>query len=167
MGIMSDFQINMAQIMSAVDAGLLETGDQGKDVLQSVIYENVYSYPASTWAMRKRRYDDGGLGDKNNMIPSVTDVDSRTRELQIENFAGLQDYGSNFRGDYNPGGYGPAPKVWGDRLDEIVETGDKSYRQPYPRPFYKDAEKQIVDGGLADGCIASALLEAGFDVTVI
>jgi hypothetical protein len=154
------------RIWDAIDTGLLNAGDAARDVLQQVIYQNVYSYGASPWAMQKRRYADGGLGDTNNMIASVNGVGSagRTHELQVENFAGLQDYGPNFRGASLGIGPSPAKGHYAARLDEIVETGNPSYRQPGPRPFYKDAEKQLVDGGVVTGEIAAALIAAGFEV---
>lgn len=157
------------RIWNAIDKGLLDAGEDAKDVLQAVIYRNVYSYPASPYAMMKRRYDDGGLGDKQNMIASVSDVgkSGRYHELQIENFAGLQDHGPNFRGGFT--GIGPEFNISsiGARLDEIVETGDAAWRQPFPRPFYQDAEKEIANGGVVTGNLVSALIDAGFTVEVL
>lgn len=160
MSVTAEFAVMMQKAWDAIDVGLLKAGDAGKDVLQQVIYNNVYSYAPSVYAEMKRRYDNGGLGDTGNMIVSVTG----DHELQIENFAGLQDYGPNFRGASLGIGPSPAKGHYDARLDEIVETGDPSYRQPGPRPFYKDAEKQLVDGGIVEGEIAGALMDAGFEV---
>lgn len=169
MSVTAEFQTMMTRAWNAIDKGLLDAGEDAKDVLQNVIYEKVYSYPASYWAQAKRRYDNGGLGDKMNMIASVNDVgkSGRYHELQIENFAGLQDYGPNFRGPGTDFGPAPAPGHYAARLDEIVETGDPAYRQPFPRPFYKDAETQIANGGVVTGNLVSALIDAGFTVEVI
>ena len=166
MSVTAQFALIKNRIWNAIDKGLLDAGEDAKDILQTVIYEKVYSYPASAWAMQKRRYDDGSLGDKNNMFASVIDVgkSGRYHELQVEDFAGLQDYGPNTRGPGIAYGPSPAPGNYAARLDEIVETRDRAYRQPGPRPFYKDAEKQLADGGIVTGNIVSALIDAGFEV---
>ena len=169
MSVVAEFEVMKNRIWNAIDKGLLDSGEDAKDVLQNVIYQNVYTYPASGWALMKRRKSEGGLGDKRNMIASVNDVgkSGRYHELQVENFSGIQDYGPNFRG---PGiAFGPAPAAshYSARLDEIVETGDKAWRQPYPRPFYKDAETQLINGGIVSGNIVAALIDAGFTVEVI
>lgn len=167
MSVTSEFQMMMKRAWNAIDEALLNgVGEAAKDVMQQMIYDNVYEYPASYWAMIKRRYDDGGLGDKRNMIATVNDVGAagRTHELQVENFAGLQDYGPNMRG---PGiGMGPQPAAghYAARLDEIVETGDPAYRQPGPRPFYKDTEQFLISSGVAENEIVSGLVSAGFEV---
>lgn len=163
-----NFKNVVNRIWTAIDAGLLDAGEDAKGVLQDVIYDKVYSYRASPWALGKRRYDDGGLGDTRNMIVSVSDVGKagRTHELQVENFAGLQDTGPNFRGVST--GVGPSPVstpgYYGGRLDEIVETGDRAYRQPGPRPFYRDAEKILVENGHVTNAIRAELIWAGFEV---
>ena len=96
MSCVSEFQMMMDRAWNAIDAGLLRAGEAGREVLQESIYRNVYSYYPSAWAERRRRYDNGGLGDTNNMIASVVDVGTagRTHELQLEDFSGLQDYTS-------------------------------------------------------------------------
>lgn len=167
MSVTAEFKMIMERAWNVIDAALAgEVGDAAKDVLQKTIYDNVYSYQPTAWAEMKRRYDNGGLGDKNNMIASVIDVGTagRTHELQVENFAGLQDYGPNFRGAGIAFGPAPAASHTSARLDEIVETGNASYRQPGPRPFYKDAEKMLVDGGIVEGELAAALIRAGFEL---
>lgn len=166
MSVTAEFTAMMNRAWNAIDAGLLKAGEAAQDVLQKVMDENVYSYQASPYAMYKRRKDAGGLKDKGNIIATVIDVGSsgRTHELQVEDFAGLQDYGPNFRGSHIGIGPSPAAGHYAARLDEIVETGDPSYRQPGPRPFYKDAEKQLVDGGIVEGEIAGALIAAGFEL---
>lgn len=169
MSVTAEFTAMKQRIWDAIDKGLLDAGEDAKDVLQNVIYENVYSYPASYWAQAKRRYDNGGLGEKENMIASVSDAgkSGRYHELQVEDFAGFQDHGPNFRGGFT--GTGPEFNTAsiGARLDEVVETGDPAWRQPFPRPFYKDAETQLVNGGVVTGNIVSALVDAGFTVEVI
>lgn len=164
MSVTAEFQVMIGKAWDAIDAALAgPIGESAQDFLQQTIYAKVYSYPATAWAMMKRRYDNGGLGDKGNMIVSV----SGDHELQVENFAGLQDYGPNFRGASL--GIGPSPAIghYAARLDEIVETGNPSYRQPGPRPFYQEAEKEIVSSGVVDGELASALMAAGFEVIVV
>lgn len=166
MSVTAEFQAMMNRAWNVIDAALAnEVGEAAKDVLQETIYQNVYSYQPSVWAEMKRRYDSGGLGDRNNMIASVNDVGTagRTHELQVQTFAGLQDYGPNFRGGFI--GIGPSMPTGGlGHLDEIVETGDPSYRQPGPRPFYADAEKMLVNSGIVEGELAAALLRAGFEI---
>lgn len=167
MSVTMEFKNMMNRAWNAIDEALLTgVGESAKDVMQQMIYDRVYSYPASEWALYKRRYDDGGLGDKENMIASVKDVGSsgRTHELQVENFAGLQDYGPNFRGVFIGIGPSPAPGHYAARLDEIVETGDPAYRQPYPRPFYAATEKFLVDSGIVENEIKSGLIMAGFEI---
>lgn len=164
MSVVTEFNEMMSRAWNAIDEALLNgVGESAKDIMQQFIYDNVYSYQASHWAMVKRRYADGGLGDTRNMIASVVETDGM-HELQVENFAGLQDYGPNFRGTSTGMGPSPAPGHYAARLDRIVEEGDRAYRQPGPRPFYADTERFLVQNGIVDSEIESALIRAGFDV---
>lgn len=167
MSVEAEYAVLKTRIWNAIDKGLLDAGEDAKDVLRQKIYDNVYSYQASPLAMRKRRYDNGGLGDTRNMVASVIDVGKSGRydELQVEDFAGFQDIGSNFRGSHI--GIGPSAAPTEDRLDEVVETGRTDYRQPGPRPFYKDAEEELFNGGVVTGRLVTALIEAGFEVEVV
>lgn len=164
MSVVKEFNQMMTRAWNAIDEALLNgVGESARDVMQQFVYDNVYSYQASWWAMQKRRYADGGLGDKDNMIVSLSETNG-AHELQVENFAGLQDYGPNFRGGFNGIGPSPAPGHYAARLDRIVEEGDPAYRQPGPRPFYADTEKFLVNNGIVDNEITSALVRAGFEV---
>lgn len=167
MSVTAEFKAMVERAWDAIDYALAGNIAEGvKDILQETIFKNVYAYPASVWAMEKRRYDDGGLGERENMIATVIDIGSagRTDELQVESFAGFQDIGPNFRGGFV--GIGPEFNTGsiGARLDEVVETGDPTWRQPYPRPFYKEAEKKLVDSGYIERELRYRLVYAGFEV---
>ena len=188
MSVTAEFEVMKNRIWDAIQIGLLRAGDDAKEILQLKMYENVYSYQASALAMEKRRYDDGGLGDKSNMVASVVDIGKaeRYKELQIEDFAGFQDYGPNTRSFYSGavGSIGPMMNLQdrsgtaqetarkygvsaGDRLDRVVTEGDRNYHQPGPRPFYEPTEKELANGGVVSGQIVGALMDAGFTVEVL
>ena len=50
---------------------LNEAAEEVKDIMQEQLDENVYSYPASEMAMESRRYEDGGLKDRANMVAHI------------------------------------------------------------------------------------------------
>ena len=166
MSVLSEYAGMKVKIWNAIDSALLYgLQEEAKPIIETVMQRNVYDYPASPWAIAKRRKWDGGLGDaENSFVPTVIEVDDNTHELDMENFAGLQDYGPNFRGVHIGTGPSPAAGHYAARLDEIVETGDPAYRQPYPRPFYKDIETQLVKSGKASRQIRYELIWAGFEV---
>ena len=148
MSVLSEYAGMKVKIWNAIDSALLYgLQEEAKPVIKDVLGKNVYSYGATPWAMKTRRYDNGGLYDaENNIISSVIDVDDSTHELNMEDIAGFQH---------------PAPA---ERLDEVIESGNPNYRQPYPRPFYKDIETQLVKSGIASRQIRYELIWAGFEV---
>ncbi len=179
MSVAAEYEAMMSRVKSTISDALQgEIADASKQVLQATMLANVYSYQASPWAMRKRRGDWGGLADTYEMASSVTDASTPMHskfELQIESLAGLQGLGSGYSSgaDYDWGENDAMERnaaQWeasSTRLDKIVETGSKAYHQPYPRPFYADAEKTIASIGIVDRGLFNALTAAGFTVEML
>lgn len=179
MSVVAEYEAMMSRAKSTISEALQgEIADAAKQVLQATMVQNVYSYQASPWAMRKRRGDWGGLADTYEMSAGVTDASTPFHskfDLQIESLAGLQGLGDGYSSgaDYD---WGPDDafernaaqwKASSTRLDEIVETGNKAYHQPYPRPFYAEAEKTIISIKLVDRGLYNALTAAGFTVEML
>lgn len=147
MSVLGEYAVMKQKMWNAIDAALIDgTVEESRAIIREVLGKNVYSYSGTPQAMRSRRYENGGLYDTNNIISSVIDIDESTHELDMENIAGFQH---------------PAPA---SRLDEIIESGNENYRQPYPRPFYRDIEKAIIASGKASRQIRYELIFAGFEV---
>lgn len=113
-----------------------------KESITDKAYENVYSYQASPWAMKARRYallrtDDEALRDHYEQ-----DADSVT--VLITSVVKLQS--------------------GGDGEVDIVESGDRAYRQPYPRPFMEEGLKAYISSGRPESVLRNAMAAAGFDV---
>lgn len=140
MGILADYMQIRARLDSAVSEALQGTmAENLRNFIVQSAYMNVYSYPAQMADLR--RYEAGGLIADENLPASVSGT-----TLTIKNIAGLQD---------------PSD---GSPLAPIVESGNRAYRQPYPRPFMDEGRDEYVDGGYADIDLAEALRAAGFTV---
>lgn len=170
----------MGKAMNAIEDALGgNIAGYAMQTLQEVMKQNVYSYQASPWAMRKRRGDMGGLADISNMNASVSGADQKKHsglELTVESLAGLQGLGDITPRNLLEDSWGgndalakniAASRAGGVRLDRIVESGSAAYHQPGPRPFYKDAERQVVESGAVTWYLTEALIGAGFEVEVL
>lgn len=176
MSVTMEFKNMMNRAWNAIDGALLgEIADASRSVLQASMRAYVYDYEPTEWARRKRRGDLGGLADMRLMPATVLDRSTTghtIHELQIESIAGLQGLGDNFcsGADYDWGpndAFEKNAERWranNTRLDEIVETGNEVFHQPYPRPFYREAEKVIAETGMVSRGLMKALIAAGFEI---
>ena len=106
----------------------------GQEIEASAM-ENVYSYPASQWAMEQRRWL---LGDPSNLEVTIDDM-----SVEIRNATELQS------GE-------PNEVTW---VEQGINQGNAG-----KRPFMDKALQQYIDSGRAEYDLASALYAAGFDV---
>lgn len=114
-----------------------------KDIMQQKLDQNVYSYDASDQAMATRRYDDGGLAGRENMVARV----DPGLTLVVENVAPFQD-----RRDANRG----------HDLSDVVDQGIKGYHQPAPRPFVWETEDECISSGRVLQAINDGLRKKGY-----
>ena len=115
-----------------------------KDVMQGKLTDNVYSYPASREAMKTRRYDHGGLLDRENMVAHV----EAGLTLVVEDIAPFQE--------------GTYP----DALSDVVQQGLPGYNQPGPRPFTADTEAECVSSGSVLKAINEGLERNGYKMEI-
>ena len=72
MSFVQKYNALLGKVEAAVkDALENEVAEEVKDIMQDQTDLQVYPYDASPMAMATRRVDDGGLGDRRNMIASV------------------------------------------------------------------------------------------------
>lgn len=163
---MATFQ-NISEIERALSKGLRSIPNspyfvgQIKEDLQKSIYDNVYSVPAGGY---KRRYENGGLGDKNLFV--LTNGDVKKSEALAEDLNGddfmdtspidvdlftLITEGSNTGTNLSITIYmedqAPPTGVESYSLDFMVEHGKGRGNMSAPRPFYKPAEEIVESDG--------------------
>ena len=143
MSLTTEYKSWLKRLDSAVARALKnEVCEDAKQALSEQMDKVVYSYAASDWAMSTRRYDSGGLADKENFSDKYTGGNF-SHELTIEDVADFQ--GTDASGT----------------LIHVVETGAAGYRQPHPRPVMQETQNEL-DGGRASGVMAAALKSRGF-----
>lgn len=133
---------------AAEDAVVNDVAPEVKDIMQEQTGYQVYSYEASAMAMRMRRVDNGGLGDKRNMVDMVETTTAGLHSeitLTVEDCAPFQDGISR-----------------GISLAQVVETGDKNFKQPYPRPFIAETQQEAIASGRAYRALMDGLKRNGF-----
>ena len=113
-----------------------------KDIMQQKLDQNVYSYDASDQAMATRRYDDGGLADRENMVAHV----EPGLTLVVEDVAPFQE-----AGEYK-----------GIDLSDVVQKALHGYNQPGPRPFTADTESECITSGSVLNAINNGLRQRGY-----
>lgn len=146
MSFVQKYRALTARVENAVkDALENETAEEVKDIMRDQADFQVYSYEASAMAMATRRVEDGGLGDKRNMISSVQPAGAGEYELTVENAAPFQF----------PAGGDAA-------LSDVVGKGLKEYKQPYPRPFAAGTQEQAISSGRAYTALMRGLKRQGF-----
>lgn len=121
-----------------------QAAEEVKDIMQEQLDEEVYSYPASEMAMSSRRYEDGGLKDRANMVAHV----EPGLTLVVENVAPFQN--SQLNHTDNPA------------LSDVVEKGLPGYDQPGARPFVSATETECVTSGRVLNSINSGLTARGY-----
>lgn len=132
---------------AAEDAVVNDVAPEVKDIMQEQTGHQVYSYEASAMAMRMRRVDNGGLGDKRNMVDMVETTTAGLHSeitLTVEDRAPFQDGIS-----------------CGISLAQVVDTGDKSFKQPYPRPFIAGTQAEAISSGRAYRALMDGLRRNG------
>lgn len=128
---------------AAEDAMRHEVAEEVKDIMEEQTEYQVYSYEASAMAMRMRRVDNGGLGDRRNMLHEVHTGPGEV-VLTVHNAASFQDGVSR-----------------GVSLAQVVETGDKSFKQPEPRPFIAGTQAEAITSGRAYRALMDGLKRNG------
>lgn len=150
---MATFQsINGIEI--AIKKGLTEVPndydfiDALKTTVRNAIYERVYSFPEGGY---KRRYDEGGLGDKRQMAQSHERGGRSRGTVDDEGFMVVSESWNMFENDLNAGEaitisikddappQHPAPYD----LDYMVEHGIGKGNMGFERPFYDTADKIV------------------------
>lgn len=111
-------------------------------ILGRQIYEQVYTYQATPKAMESRRYDEGGLFDPDNIVSHV----KPGLTLIVENDAPFQD-----------------GKPHKDALSDVVEFALPRYRQPGPRPFIRETQKELA-AGEGEKAVLNGLEARGYEV---
>lgn len=129
---------------AAADAMKHEVAEEVKDIMEEQTEYQVYSYEASAMAMRTRRVDNGGLGDRRNMLHDVSSGPDEV-VLTVRDTAPFQDGVSR-----------------GVSLAQVVEVGDKSFKQPYPRPFIAETQQEAIASGRAYRALMDGLKRNGF-----
>lgn len=123
-----------------------EATETVKDIMQEQLESEVYSYPATPEAMESRRYEQGGLKDRANMVahlePGIT--------LVVENVAKFQDRALNIDPEHD--------------LSDVVDQGIAGYMQPGPRPFVSATETECVTSGRVLKAINSGLTSRGYKI---
>ena len=100
--------------------------------------ENVYeAYTPTEWAMSTRR---GHLGDRPNLEVEFGGSGDQ-QYLRITNMTTLQHAST--------------------AETSVVETGNASFRQPFPRPFMDEALDEYVGSGRAESDLKSVLASYG------
>jgi len=160
---MATFQ-TVGEIERAINKGLSALAQSAdfqtalKSCLHQSIYKNVYSFPEGQY---KRRYDNGGLGDKNNMVTSkdkrsAPAVAQESFDVFFPELAG-QSYSWGEGDDplmeaSNSSGAGssasvtisitdnaPTERPSPYALDDMVESGGGRGNMAYKRLFYQPA----------------------------
>ncbi len=132
----------LAKLETAVDDALEhEVAEEVKDIMEEQTEYQVYSYEASAMAMATRRLDNGGLGDRRNMISAVLPG----HELTMENVTPFQ-----------------FPTNGDEALSDVVEKGLPGYKQPRPRPFMAGTQAEAVSSGRAYRALKEGLKRQGF-----
>lgn len=129
---------------AAADAMGQEVADEVRATMLIQIFDQVYSYPATPLALETRRMEAGGLGDWDNIRSAVRE-DPAGATLEVWNAAPFQD-----------------GRQHGVSLTHVVETGDKSFRQPYPRPFTAKTQAEVLSSGRAYRALMDGLKRNGF-----
>jgi hypothetical protein len=161
---MATFQ-TVAEIERAINRGLEAVAkdswviDGIKNELHRSIYENVYSFPEGGY---RRRYDEGGLGDKEFFVQTDGKVKSPG---EAEAWAFSQgDFWYGTAGVDSEGfmtvnapdtaqssititieDTAPGSGKGAYRLDELVEKGIGKGNMAIPRPFYKPEDDLIME----------------------
>lgn len=121
-----------------------------KAYLYPIVLKDVYSYDATDMAKQSRRHNRGrGIGDPNNVTVKeeatdrdITFVVNFDAELQDKEYEIMERSLLSGIAEDDIG----ASSAWsGTDLYDIVESGAKEYRQPYPRPFLDDLMNIVGD----------------------
>lgn len=138
MGLAEDIALFTAKLDSAIYETL---ATDVADVIKDEMSKNLESYTYT----RSRGPSGGGVRDQRNFRENVAQVGDAT-VLNVTDVADFQTPGH------------------GGSLAEAVETGDRTYRMPGPRPFIAPTQQKM-DGGAGEREVADGLSRRGFTVT--
>lgn len=128
---------------AAADALEHEVADEVRATMLIKTFDEVYSYDASPEAMESRRMEAGGLGDWDQIRAQVKE-EGPSAALEVWNAAPFQD-----------------GRQHGVSLTHVVETGSRSFRQPYPRPFIAGTQAEAIASGRAYRALMDGLKRNG------
>lgn len=161
---MATFQ-TVAEIERAISKGLtaLKTDERFikglKSELQKAIYDKVYSVPQGLYT---RRYNNGGLGDMENMKSSserlhdIVYTDDDDFMVMAEN---VGTYGAVAAISVEIVDIAPPEHEAPYDLDYMVENGIGRGNMAYPRPFYATASDYVQEYSDLYEAIAATVIE--------
>ena len=152
MGIEADIALFNEKLDIAVALTMQnEVFEEARACILTAVFPDVYEkYTPHGKNPYERRYDNGGLSDYQNIELVASGTTGSGYEIEVRDMAEGID------------GEGP--------IDQVIETGvgyswtesDIYKKQPYPRPFYADAEKMMINNGLFENALRRGLQNAGF-----
>lgn len=130
-----------------------DVAEMVKDIMEQKLTANVYSYQASETAMNSRRYDDGGLLDRENMVGSVEyDPSQHAYVLTVSDEAPFQEEKDSSKGD---------------DLSDVVQIPIQGYNQPGPRPFTQPTEDECISSGRALEAFNAGMRRRGHEIEIL
>lgn len=142
--IIKQFDIWKKKLDNAIDDSLEnEVYNVAVEVMKEKIEERVYNaYSSKASKPYIRRYDDGGLLDDNNIRKKVY---KSKHSINIKN---MTDNGKTVNVVESGKGY-----TW---------TASEIYKmQPFPRPFHKPAEEELINSGKAKKALIKGIKRNG------
>ena len=148
---MSDTFDTIAELREALlkdmrNAVIKEVVKEMKDIEREVIEERVYAVFSPK--VYKRRYENGGLMDKENMLEEVS-ISKNDITVEITNLTQGNPTYRNF---------------WDSDIQELIETGNYMWngQMPPPRPFIDETQSVIDTTDRIDRAIERALSNLGW-----
>ena len=148
---MSDTFDTIAELREALlkdmrNAVIKEVVKEMKDIEREVIEERVYAVFSPK--VYKRRYENGGLMDKENMLEEVS-ISQNDITVEITNLTQGNPTYRNF---------------WDSDIQELIETGNYMWngQMPPPRPFIDETQSVIDTTDRIDRAIERALSNLGW-----
>ena len=137
------FHVSLATFSLDKEAEVVE---EMKDIEREVIEERVYAVFSPK--VYERRYEDGGLMDKENMLEEVS-ISKNDITVEITNLTQGNPTYRNF---------------WDGEIQELIETGNYMWngQMPPPRPFIDETQSVIDTTDRIDRAIERALSNLGW-----
>ena len=139
-------ELRRALIKDLHEAVVKEVVKEMKDIEREVIEERVYAVFSPK--VYERRYEDGGLMDKENMLEEVS-ISKNDITVEITNLTQGNPTYRNF---------------WDGEIQELIETGNYMWngQMPPPRPFIDETQSVIDTTDRIDRAIERALSNLGW-----